>query len=240
MGRLSLCSLALATLLFFHVEILERLQWASDQAEPATGALLGRAIGPLLGVPSIVAFCLFSRIDESRALENASRQRLREAIRSAPGSSLSELSQRVGLGWGTTVYHLNRMERVGLVASADVGRRRAFFLKETAPKLQDLASLRINGAQERLLEALRGQPGASQQELAKAAGIGAPLAHRYLRRLEETGLVRSTKEWKVRRYAATDRLRAQWSQETQGPMSPTPSGPLPLLPALSLRGTNAG
>lgn len=238
MRHLARWSLLLTVVLFFHSWILEQFAWVTE-GSAVVGATLWRALGGLVGIPSILAFALFSRIDESKALEHASRQRLRDAIRSSPGVSLSELCEKVGLGWGTTVYHLNRMEGAGLIASDEVGRRRAFFLTEHGPRVRDMARLMANAAQMRLLQALRGRRNPSQQELAAAAGLSLSLAHRYLKQLEQAGLVRSDKHWRVRTYEPTQRLQDQWDEEGEREKSATAGGPLSVLPTLSSRETNA-
>jgi predicted transcriptional regulator len=203
---------------------------------PLSGLLFLKALAGLIGAPSMLAFLLFSRIDEDQTLRHATRARILSLVRQEPGLGLSAIQQRLGLGWGTVVYHLNRMEAARLVSSSPVGRRRAFFLAGQTRGDRATISLLDNGAHVRLLHAVQARRGATQQDVARAAGLSLPLANRYLQRLEASGLVVSQKTWRVRRYEATPALDAQLAVFAQRRSSPDPADPTPLS---AERGTNA-
>ncbi|HLE46840.1 MAG TPA: winged helix-turn-helix transcriptional regulator [Candidatus Thermoplasmatota archaeon] len=185
---------------------LHLLQQGALDASTETAALM-HALEALLAGPAALAFVLFSRIRPAAVMHHATRTRIRELVRERPGLGLSDVAGTLGLGWGTTVYHVNRMEAAGLLSSASSGRRRALFLPEHGRTTREAISLLSSDAQVRLLSHVQERPGCSQRELAAAANVSLPLAHRYMRRLEDEGLVASQKSWRTRAYQPTPALR---------------------------------
>lgn len=180
-----------------------------------------------------VALFLFARIRGHEVLEHPLRARLLALVQQRPGLGLSELATQAGVGWGTIVHHMNRLEDEGLVSSEQAGRRRAFFAAHADSATRGLAALAQRPAAKRLAAAVLARPGVSQRDAASAAGVSPPLAHRLLLELETRGLVRSEKTWRTRAYYATPRLHAQDQTST---MPAVPSGDST---TLSLQETNS-
>ena len=187
--------------------------WVAEQADLArTGASSWSSeTAALLQAAEVVfsgpaALFVFSRIAPNRVMEHETRTKIRELVAARPGIGLSEVSQALELGWGTAVYHINRMEAAGLVSSSASGRRRALFLPEHGRVTREALTVLSSNAQVRLLSYVRDKPGCSQRELAAAANLSLPLAHRYMARLEDEGLVVSEKTWRTRAYQPTAAL----------------------------------
>ncbi|MBI2076895.1 MAG: winged helix-turn-helix transcriptional regulator [Euryarchaeota archaeon] len=208
MKREAQWALLFTGLLVFRSWIQEQLALVREglvDASSETAAVL-RTLEVFLGGPATFAFVLFSRISPSAVMDHGTRGRIRELVRERPGIGLSEVADALDLGWGTTVYHVNRMEAAGLLASASSGRRRALFLPEHGRTTREAIALLSSDAQVRLLSYVRHRPGCSQRELAAAANLSLPLANRYLRRLEDEGLLASQKSWRTRAYQPTRAL----------------------------------
>lgn len=178
----------------------------------------------LLGLP------LYSRLRRSELLENGVRERIYRAIETAPGVSIIQVCRASKAGWGTAVYHLQRLERDRMIVSRRDGQYRRFYLNGTAP---------IPGAPDPAAKALQhplaariaafvaANPGVAQKDVCVAMGIAPPLASKWLGRLLEAGLLTSQREWKLVRYAPTSAL----AHALAPPSAPAPVAAPPALPA---------
>ncbi len=172
---------------------------------------------------------LFARVRDDDVLENANRRRIHSYVMNNRGASLSEIAAGVGLGWGTTVHHIQRMESARLLRSYSDGRRKAFVVEGPSSNLA-ATYVRTDPARARLLAALVASPGATQGELAARSGLSLPLANRHLRVLERVGLVTSTKTWRTRTY--------QFPSGSTSPISPMEKTAPHTLSTVSPRGTS--
>lgn len=196
---------------------------------------------PALLVRSVGFLPLFTRLAPADLLESGARSRIVALLRTEPGLGITDVCQRLGIGWGTAVHHLTRLEAAGLVVSQDAGRRRRFFLPHESESRRTAVCVLTTEMNRRLLEHIRDHPGVTQRETCAALGLSAPLAHKYMARLIGRGLVAAVREWRSVRYYTTDSVRdamhefAQLGrpQEAEGPSdplrprSPTPPGPEP-------------
>ncbi|GEM_PF-2995391 len=144
------------------------------------------------------AFALYSRLTRSNLLDNGHRDRVYKLIQESPGLNVSEIGQRAGLGWGTTVYHLDRLEREGFVAAERAGLSKRFFAvglvdretRRTTAQLKD-------GPRRDVAAVLLATPGITQSELAATLGMSASAASKQVTKLESAGLVRRERDWKT-------------------------------------------
>lgn len=162
---------------------------------PAKAVVATTAVG---GALALVGFALYSRLSRNELLDHERRDGVFQLVRAQPGISLTDVASRTGLGWGTTVYHLDRLERAGFVTSErDGGRRRYFPVgtvpKEARPSLGALQQETTRSVASFVVE----RPGATQTELAEALGLTASAASKQVSKLESVGLVRREREWKT-------------------------------------------
>lgn len=143
-------------------------------------------------------FALYSRLTKSELLDNGHRDGVYKLIQERPGIGLSEIAEASGLGWGTTVYHLDRLERAGFVASERAGLHRCYFPVGLVPKeaRKLLGALKADTTRS-VAEFLVARPGATQTELCEALGLSASAASKQVSKLEGAGLVRREREWKT-------------------------------------------
>jgi predicted transcriptional regulator len=170
---------------------------------------------PAVMVPFSGALFLFVRNAREDPLQHPTRRRIRSFVESHPGSSLSEIAQAVGIGWGTAVHHVERLQAAGALASQKDGRRRAFLaLGQIA--IQPRAYLaRASAVRGRLYEAIARRPGLSQHELARIANVSPSSASKHLRQLERGGFVAARRAWRSRLYHPT---LPQASQSSHAPL----------------------
>lgn len=155
---------------------------------------------------------LFSRVDGTRLLENPVRARIHDAVSQDPGISLQDVRDRAGIAWGTTVHHLARLERHGLVVSVRHGNHRRWFPVNTpaARQRRELTVLSHPTAH-RIAAHVAATPGTDQKSLCAELGLQNPAASKHLARFERLGLIQSEPVGRSRRYQATDLLHAALS-----------------------------
>lgn len=172
---------------------------------------------------------LYSRLTKSDLLDNEHRDRVYKLIQDAPGKGVSEIAKETGLGWGTTVYHLDRLERAGFVASERGGLHKCYYPVGTVrPEARKgMGALKADTTRS-IAEYLLAKPGATQTELCKDLNLSPSQASKQVTKLEEAGLVRREREWKTVRLIPTEPLGALLTPEPVAPVAPTPGAVAPL------------
>ena len=134
---------------------------------------------------------LYFRVQPGELLEHERRERVLTLVRERPGIGPSEIAQDLGTAWGVTSYHLDRLERAGLVASQRVGHHRCYFLPGAVPREQQrTVGLFRADTTRRVAELVARRPGIGQSQLCSELGLSASAASKQLARLVATGLVR--------------------------------------------------
>lgn len=152
------------------------------------------------------AMALYSRLANSDLLDNEHRDKVYRLVQQTPGLGLTEICKESGLGWGTTVYHLDRLERAQMVASERVGMHRCYFPMGTVPRQarKGIGALKTDTTRS-IAQFLVTRPGASQTEVCEGLGLSASAASKQITKLEGAGLVRRERDGKtVRLYPADD------------------------------------
>lgn len=183
---------------------------AVADAAPAVVATAGlfailQAFGGLRAL-AVGAVALYSRLTRSDLLDNEHRDAVYRLIQENPGMGLTEICKQTGLGWGTTVYHLDRLERAQMVSSERVGPHRCYFPMGTVPRSARKGIGTLKAETTRSVAAfLATRPGATQTELCEGLGLSASAASKQVTKLETAGLVRRERDGKtVRLYATPD------------------------------------
>ncbi|MFA5861345.1 MAG: winged helix-turn-helix transcriptional regulator [Candidatus Thermoplasmatota archaeon] len=149
-------------------------------------ALLKR-FGALLFLP------LYTRLAPSQMLDNKARNGVYEHIRANPGAHPSAIAEALGLGWGTTLYHLGRLEGSKLVASRMAHNRKCYFAVGSdlnAEERTAVAAMAHDKAK-LIVQAIRETPGISQKLVAQRIGMSQALASWHVKRLVESGVIHS-------------------------------------------------
>lgn len=163
-------------------------------APTATAALGGFALFWLvfekLGLARALV-ALYFRVQPGELLEHERRERVITLVRDRPGIGPSDIAHELGTGWGVTSYHLDRLERAGLVASQRVGHHRCYFLPGAVPREQQrTVGLFRADTTRRIAQLVAKCPGIAQSQLCQELGLSASAASKQLSRLEAASLVR--------------------------------------------------
>jgi|GEM_PF-2513304 len=151
---------------------------------------------------------LFTRIEKGRVLDNATRQRIHDAVEREPGLTVTQIVDVCGVGWGTAVFHLRRLESHGLLSSEAHRRRRRYFpagrgianaTKSAYCELLDPTSQRIAA---QVLE----RPGSAQKDVCAALGLKASHACKHLSALARASLVEPQRQANRVHYFPTPHL----------------------------------
>jgi len=186
----------------------------ADQAQvAAVGALaalgtLALQFEPLRRGLFLLAVPLYSRLRRSDLLDNQVRERIYQAVTQHPGLRIIDVCRLSEVGWGTAVYHLQRLERDRMIASRRDGPYRRFFLNGQAPSPDTQTGSRTlrHALARDIAGFVASHPQAAQKDVCQALGISAPLASKWLTRMCQEGLLTSEREWKHMRYTATPQL----------------------------------
>jgi predicted transcriptional regulator len=113
-----------------------------------------------------------------------------QVVREHPGVHLRSIERRTSLPLGQVLYHLDRLERMGLVDSArDQGFRRYYTSDDIShPEKPTLAALR-HAVPRRILMALLDRPGLTHKELLGPAGVAGSTLSFHLQRLVASGVL---------------------------------------------------
>lgn len=189
------------------------------------GASAARWSVPAALLPGLAILPFFTRLGREELLDGGLRPRIVDLLRAAPGLGITDVCQRLAIGWGTAVHHLTRLEDAGLVVSHDAGRHRRFFLAGEPLARRTAVCVLSTEFNRRLIEHIHANPGVTQTALCGALGVGAPLAHKYLARLIAQGLVRAERRWRSVQYYAGDAVAAALHEYGQLPGTQRDEGP---------------
>lgn len=172
------------------------LWWAPpfDPMVPAEVAATAAGGAALL----LVGLGLYSRLARGQLLDHERRDAVYKLVQGGPGISLTDIAQRTGLGWGATVYHLERLEKGGFLSSEKSGAKRCFFPVGAVARDARAPLATLREEQLRVVATyVHERPGTTQGEMADALGISASAASKQVTKLESAGLVLREREWKT-------------------------------------------
>lgn len=175
---------------------------AAPVAVPAPVVAATAGVGVVLGLGAVFALAaepgkyklltlliipLYSRINRDAALDHETRGMIRGVIIADPGIHYSEIIRRLDLRNGTAAYHLQTLEREGIIKSRNDGRFRRFYPAE----MKFIGShLRPTKLQKIILETVQEKEGMSQIDIAKTLDISYAIVHREIKRMSHIGMIR--------------------------------------------------
>jgi len=137
----------------------------------------------------------------------ATRRRIYEAVRRAPGIGAREAQRAAGTGWGETTYHLDRLTDVGLIHREKSSAQDHYFASEVPLGDRRLLGLTRSVSARLLLVTLLDKGEATVPELTARTGLSEGRLSVHLRRLIETGVVRTGRRTRWRTFDIADRDR---------------------------------
>jgi predicted transcriptional regulator len=132
------------------------------------------------------------------------RFQIYEYIKKNPGAHLRMITRELQLGMGATQHHLDVLERSGKIKSRRINVYRHYYAVEVLETDHHLlAFLRQETARDILIYLLE-NPRSTQNDIVTFKGFSAPTINWHMSRLEQAGLVKSTKEGRAVKYAILD------------------------------------
>ncbi len=122
-------------------------------------------------------------------VDQPTRRRIADDIREHPGSSARDIQRRLGLGWGETAYHLDRLVRGGAVRRERGGRRDYYFGPELTWEDRKLLQALTSPTQRALLLTISAAPPISFHDLCERVQAGKSTVSFHLSRLVAQGIV---------------------------------------------------
>jgi len=107
-------------------------------------------------------------------------------IEASPGLCVRELCRRLELGNGVVRYHLDVLERVGLILTNREGLKRTCYPSARMPPPPVVELVPI---QQAILDEIIYRPGLSQREISRKLGLNYRTLHRHIHLLREKGLL---------------------------------------------------
>jgi len=151
------------------------------------------------GLRRLIALLAFTRLGKEDVLGHAARDALYARVKARPGLSLHDLVTGSEVGRTAVQYHLDVLEREGLVVSKRAGRVRVYHaagqrVDEAAAAILDHATTRT------MAQVIAREPGVDQRGLAERLAISTSLAHWHLARLERMKVVAKVRDGRRVRY----------------------------------------
>ena len=143
---------------------------------------------------------LYTRLSRDKVLESYSRGRVYQYVALNPGAHFNAIRADLGMNNGALVYHIEVLEREGLLRSRADGMYRRFYTMEAQPP-----PLLENGTSEvqlRVLKAIEEMPGITQKELARVLGLRQSTLAYQVDRLAAMGYVAGEKRGRRVHYSA--------------------------------------
>lgn len=173
------------------VAVVGLLVWAW----PTVKSILGKLL---------VVMPLYAHIQRDEVFNNQVRERIFGVVKGDPGVSATEVAERAGVAWGTTLYHLNVLEQNRMVVRVKDGRYLRYF-ENGAVGSGSRAGLMLlrNATTAKVAETVAATAGLTQKDLSARLDMTPQALHWHLQRLEAAGMVRKVREGRVvRHYAA--------------------------------------
>jgi DNA-binding MarR family transcriptional regulator len=134
---------------------------------------------------------LYSRLAPNQLLDHERRDRILAIVRAQPGIGPQDVGAKLGTSWGVTQYHLDKLEKGGLLTSQRKGHHRCYFVPGAVPREQQgtVALFRVDTTR-RVAELIAQKPGLTQTQLCAELGISASAMSKQVARLEGAGVLR--------------------------------------------------
>lgn len=149
---------------------------------------------------------------------NPTQRRLVALLEQQPGRSLQEIADHLFVTRTAIVYHVRKLERLGLIFSLQQGNRRLHFPKSISGTVQRtmLGVFRLRNARH-VVEALREDPTISWRSMARKLNLAPHTVRWHISRMEDEGLLRVVEQAGRRHVIALH-------PELQAAVGPAPAG----------------
>ena len=143
---------------------------------------------------------LYTRLNHDKTLENYNRGRVFQFIDLNPGAHYNAILAALTINNGALVYHLDVLQREGLITSRQEGMYRKFYSADIKPP--PILENGTTEAQLRVLKAIQEMPGVTQKELSKFLGLKQSTLAYQIDRLLAMGYIAAEKSGRTVQYTS--------------------------------------
>ena len=147
------------------------------------GGFLNTEVGKF-GLFKFLLIPLYVKLKRKDILDHFLRGQIYGYIKVHPGEHYTAIKRNLQLNNGTLTYHLDVLEREGLIVSKPKGSRKIFY--PVGMKIPDNG---LHAIQEDILERVNESPGMSISDLARLMGTSRQLANYHVKKLVEDGKI---------------------------------------------------
>jgi predicted transcriptional regulator len=153
--------------------------------------LLFALVGTEIGKYKLFTFLapLYLKTKKEEVLDNFIRGQIYGYIKANPGDHYNSIKRALDIDNGVFTYHLNVLEREGLIKSRRSGMYRCFY--PIAAKIPEENGSGLNETQLLIVEKIKETPGISQKDIASLLGVSPSTIDYHIRKLISTNIVRS-------------------------------------------------
>lgn len=130
---------------------------------------------------------LYVKLKKKDILDNFIRGQIYGYIKVHPGDKYTDLKRNLELNNGTLTYHLDVLEREGLVISKRNGGRKLFYPANMRPPYD---GTHLHSVQENILQIVEESPGIAIKDIASLAGVSRQLTNYHVKKLTASGFIK--------------------------------------------------
>jgi predicted transcriptional regulator len=140
-------------------------------------------------------------IEQKAQTINNNRDLIYQYVKNYPGSHLRKISKHLSLGIGNIQYHLDALEKIGMIKSRKISIYKVYYdVGVLAGRHESILAILQQETPRAILLYLLENPGASQTEIATFVGCSAPTVVWHMSNLIKNGLVKHRRDGKFIKY----------------------------------------
>ena len=181
---------------YFNFDLTSTIMIASIGT--AAGGLGAFTVGTDLGRYKFFTLMipLYTRLNREALLDNFTRGRIFEHIRTNPGMHYRAIRENLGLSNGSLAYHLRVLEKEDYIQSSSDGLCKRFYPRG----MKITAGEQHNNIQELILDKIYERPFITQKELAAEIGIDISTVNYHVNLMAGAGIIKAEKFGRIKHY----------------------------------------
>ena len=149
-----------------------------------------------------------SRIEPDAKIIKNNRDLIYQYVKSYPGSHLRKISKHLSLGMGNIQYHLDALEKIGIIKSRKISIYKVYYdVGVLGERHESILAILQQETPRSILIYLIEYPGASQSEIAAYVGCSAPTVVWHMSHLMKIGLVKYRRDGRFIKYNIKGNLK---------------------------------
>ena len=148
------------------------------------------------------------RIEKAHETINNNRDLIYQYVKNYPGSHLRKISKHLSLGIGNIQYHLDALEKIGMIKSRKISIYKVYYdVGVLGGRHESILAILQQETPRSILLYLIENPGATQTEIATFIGCSAPTIVWHMSHLMKNGLVKHRRDGRFIKYTVKGDLK---------------------------------